>query len=201
MAAAAVALALPSSPASADPSANDWLRLRTCESSNNYRINTGNGYYGAYQFNLATWRSVGGTGYPNQASAAEQDARALELYRLRGWQPWTCAGIVGLREDKDARSGRTGDITFPAAGAPVVHTPVAAPPAVTAPATRGIPAWPGPQYYAIGDHSMTIARFQAQLHARGSVLVGNGDFGRTRRRRSSESRVRTVSPRPASSAR
>jgi len=45
--------------ASADPSANDWLRLRQCESGNNYAINTGNGYYGAYQFDASTWRAVG----------------------------------------------------------------------------------------------------------------------------------------------
>ena len=43
---------LPSSTASADPSATTWHRLRMCESSNNYSINTGNGYYGAYQFDL-----------------------------------------------------------------------------------------------------------------------------------------------------
>lgn len=34
----------------------DWLlKLRTCESGGNYSINTGNGYYGAYQFSYATW--------------------------------------------------------------------------------------------------------------------------------------------------
>ncbi len=58
-----------SGPASADPSANDWYQLRMCESTNRYDINTGNGYYGAYQFDLSTWRSVGGSGYPNEASA------------------------------------------------------------------------------------------------------------------------------------
>lgn len=82
--------------ASADPSANDWLRLRNCESGNNYAINTGNGYYGAYQFDLSTWRSVGGTGYPHQASPAVQDALALKLWQQRGWSPWACADIVGL---------------------------------------------------------------------------------------------------------
>ena len=107
---ATVAVALHGTSAAADPSAHTWYRLRMCESSNNYAINTGNGYYGAYQFDLSTWRSVGGAGYPNQASPAEQDARALILYRERGWQPWTCAGILGLREDSDARSGRIGDI-------------------------------------------------------------------------------------------
>ncbi|PZS16872.1 MAG: hypothetical protein DLM57_09530, partial [Pseudonocardiales bacterium] len=46
LAAAAVAagvaalIALPATTASADPSANDWYRLRMCESSNNYSINT-----------------------------------------------------------------------------------------------------------------------------------------------------------------
>ena len=57
---------------------------------------------GAYQFDLPTWRSVGGKGYPNLASRAEQDARALILYRTRGWQPWQCASILGLREDAAA---------------------------------------------------------------------------------------------------
>ena len=74
--------------AAADPSANDWLQLRMCESTNRYDINTGNGYYGAYQFDLSTWRSVGGSGYPNEATPAEQDYRALILYRNRGWNPW-----------------------------------------------------------------------------------------------------------------
>ena len=82
--------------ASAEPTADDWYRLRVCESGNNYAINTGNGYYGAYQFNLGTWRSVGGTGYPHQASPAVQDALALTLYRQRGWSPWACARILGL---------------------------------------------------------------------------------------------------------
>ena len=82
--------------ASAEPTADDWYRLRVCESGNNYAINTGNGYYGAYQFDLGTWRSVGGTGSPNQASPAVQDALALTLYRQRGWSPWACARILGL---------------------------------------------------------------------------------------------------------
>src|ERR671926_1941073 len=65
---------VPVSSASADPSAHTWYRLRMCESSNNYSIDTGNDHYGAYQFDLPTWRSVGGRGYPNRAPKAEQDA-------------------------------------------------------------------------------------------------------------------------------
>jgi uncharacterized protein YabE (DUF348 family) len=40
-----------------------WLsKLRMCESGGNYQDNTGNGYYGAYQFGLGTWDRLG-TGY------------------------------------------------------------------------------------------------------------------------------------------
>lgn len=51
--------------------------IRACEQGTaGYATNTGNGYYGAYQFSLATWASVGGTGNPANASPAEQDYRA-----------------------------------------------------------------------------------------------------------------------------
>lgn len=67
-------------------------RIRMRESGGNYAINTGNGYYGAYQFSLGTWRSVGGSGLPSEASPAEQDMRAQILYNQRGCSPWpnTC---------------------------------------------------------------------------------------------------------------
>jgi len=157
----AAILAVPGANASADPSANAWLRLRICESSNTYTINTGNNHYGAYQFDLATWRSVGGSGLPNRASAAEQDARALILYRERGWQPWQCARILGLREDRDARSGRISDIKVPGGARP----------------SAGVPAFPGPRWYHLGDHNAAIKRFQNQMHARGLFPVGTGQYG------------------------
>lgn len=66
-------------------------RVVMCESSGNARANTGNGYYGMWQFDLSTWQSVGGTGLPSDASVEEQVARARALYEVRGWQPWGCA--------------------------------------------------------------------------------------------------------------
>ena len=67
-------------------------RIRAREAGGNYATNTGNGYYGAYQFSLGTWQSVGGSGLPSNASPAEQDMRAQMLYNLRGCSPWpnTC---------------------------------------------------------------------------------------------------------------
>jgi len=48
--------------------------IRQHEAGGNYATNTGNGYYGAYQFDIATWHAAGGTGNPATASPAEQDA-------------------------------------------------------------------------------------------------------------------------------
>ncbi len=105
----AVFTLIPTATASADPSSNDWYRVRVCEASNNYRIVDGSGtHFGAYQFDQSTWNSVGGQGRPDLNSPAEQDYRALYLYRMRGWQPWQCADPwhLNLWNDTDARSGR-----------------------------------------------------------------------------------------------
>lgn len=75
-----------------------WDRLAACESSGNWSINTGNGYYGGLQFSLASWRGVGGSGYPHQASKAEQIARAEQLLARQGWGAWpACSAKLGLR--------------------------------------------------------------------------------------------------------
>ena len=75
-----------------------WDRLAQCESGGNWAINTGNGYYGGLQFNLATWRAYGGTGYPHQASRATQIAVATRLRDARGgYGAWPgCSAKLGL---------------------------------------------------------------------------------------------------------
>lgn len=76
-----------------------WARLRECESGSDglYLANTGNGYYGAYQFTLESWRAVGGTGYPHKAPPFEQDFRAKKLKALQGWGAWpACSSKLGL---------------------------------------------------------------------------------------------------------
>ncbi|HSN42676.1 MAG TPA: transglycosylase family protein [Propionibacteriaceae bacterium] len=70
-----------------------WDRIAKCESGGNWSINTGNGYYGGLQFNLQTWRGVGGGDFasrPDLASRAEQITVANRLYAQRGLQPWGC---------------------------------------------------------------------------------------------------------------
>ncbi|MDO5719935.1 MAG: transglycosylase family protein [Actinomycetaceae bacterium] len=74
-----------------------WSALAQCESGGNPATNTGNGYYGLYQFSASTWRSVGGTGLPSDASAAEQTQRAQILQQRAGWGQWpACARRLGL---------------------------------------------------------------------------------------------------------
>lgn len=68
-------------------------RIRQCESRGNYSIVSSTGRYrGAYQFDVTTWRAVGGTGDPAAASPQEQDYRALLLLRMRGTRPWPHCG-------------------------------------------------------------------------------------------------------------
>ena len=75
-----------------------WDRLAQCESGGNWSINTGNGYYGGLQFSLSSWRAVGGSGYPHQASREEQIARAERLLDLQGWGAWpACTSKLGYR--------------------------------------------------------------------------------------------------------
>lgn len=74
-----------------------WLALRTCESDNNYSEDTGNGYYGAYQFAASTWWGLGLSGLPSTASPALQNAAAAKLQRLSGWSAWPiCSEAIGL---------------------------------------------------------------------------------------------------------
>ena len=75
-----------------------WAKLAQCESGGNPATNTGNGFYGMYQFTLETWQSLGGTGYPHEADAATQTAMAKKLQAQSGWGQWPgCADKLGLR--------------------------------------------------------------------------------------------------------
>ncbi|MCB0916532.1 MAG: transglycosylase family protein [Actinobacteria bacterium] len=65
-----------------------------CESGGNYSINTGNGYYGAWQFDYGTWLGNGGgqfAPYAHLATPAQQNYIAYRTWQARGWQPWACA--------------------------------------------------------------------------------------------------------------
>ena len=73
----------------------NWGALAHCESGGNPRAVNPAGYYGLYQFDTGTWRSVGGSGLPSSASAGEQTYRAKLLFQQRGRSPWpTCGRLL-----------------------------------------------------------------------------------------------------------
>ncbi len=81
-----------------DPALNGFLQcVIQRESGGDYSINTGNGYYGAFQFSQSTWNfaaQAAGLSYlvgvlPSSATKAEQDTVAVALYALDGGRPWT----------------------------------------------------------------------------------------------------------------
>ncbi len=75
----------------------NWDGIAQCESTQNWSINTGNGYYGGLQFDYGTWLGAGGGAYAPRADMAskyEQIAIAERVYAGRGLSPWAC-GYAG----------------------------------------------------------------------------------------------------------
>lgn len=70
-----------------------WDKIAQCESTGNWSINSGNGYYGGLQFDIQSWLANGGGAYaPNAslASKAQQIAVANTYYAKAGLRPWGC---------------------------------------------------------------------------------------------------------------
>jgi hypothetical protein len=93
-------------PASAAPTST-WDAVADCESSGDWSINTGNGYYGGLQFLQSTWEAYGGLAYAERADLAtkeQQIAVAEATLAGQGWEAWACASIVGASGEADVDS-------------------------------------------------------------------------------------------------
>ncbi|MBO4259228.1 transglycosylase family protein [Streptomyces griseorubiginosus] len=86
-----------------------WNKVAACESSGNWSINTGNGFYGGLQFTQSTWEAYGGTVYAGRADLATKDqqiAVAEKVLRGQGPRAWpVCSVQAGL-----TRGGDTPDL-------------------------------------------------------------------------------------------
>ncbi|MFD7406462.1 transglycosylase family protein [Streptomyces sp. NPDC059866] len=86
-----------------------WDKVAACESTNDWDINTGNGYYGGLQFSQSTWEAYGGTAYAPRADLATKDqqiAVAEKVLDGQGPGAWPmCSVRAGL-----TRGGETPDI-------------------------------------------------------------------------------------------
>ncbi|MFD7501877.1 transglycosylase family protein [Streptomyces sp. NPDC059850] len=75
-----------------------WDKVAACESGGNWRINTGNGYYGGLQFSQHTWAAYGGTRYAARADLAtkgQQIAVAEAVLRGQGPGAWPVCSVRG----------------------------------------------------------------------------------------------------------
>jgi hypothetical protein len=176
-------------------SPDTWAQLRMCESSGRYAVNTGNGYYGAYQFDLRTWHGLGYSGLPSDAPPAVQDEAAQKLYQQRGWQPWpACSVKLGLVDDRaasrdSARPPLPSPTVAPAPKAPKPQAPAPAPApapktASGAPSATSVPSpkagpWDG-HYMTIRDVGAVrqdVLVWQTQMNAAGYHIAIDGRYG------------------------
>jgi len=92
-----------SEPETAGARVEVWDALASCESGQNWSIDTGNGYYGGLQFDHRSWHWAGGdrhSDYPHQATKAQQIEIAERLLDIHpaGWGAWpACSAQLGLR--------------------------------------------------------------------------------------------------------
>ncbi|WP_326574443.1 transglycosylase family protein [Streptomyces sp. NBC_00481] len=77
-----------------------WDKVAACESTSDWNINTGNGYYGGLQFSQSTWEAFGGTAYAARADLAtkeQQIAIAEKVLDGQGPDAWpVCSARAGL---------------------------------------------------------------------------------------------------------
>lgn len=205
----AVALAPAASAASATPhaasaqtaTANDFARLRGCESGGRYATNTGNGYYGAYQFDLRTWQGLGYGGLPSSASPAVQDQAAERLQAARGWSPWpACSAKLGLGSHTPTsvpvasaaplrgvavgsgfnpfapRTAARANASARVAATQVAVTQVATPLVPTTPPAFDTQTPLDPSL--VGTERPDVLLWQQRMHERGWPLAVDGYFGR-----------------------
>ena len=106
---AAVTPLLAAGPAHAD--SVNWDAIAQCESGGNWKINTGNGYYGGLQFAQGTWAAYGGLKYAPRAdlaSRAQQIAVAERTLDGQGIGAWPTCGKYGGSTRSYQPRGSTG---------------------------------------------------------------------------------------------
>ncbi|MFJ7198670.1 MULTISPECIES: transglycosylase family protein [unclassified Streptomyces] len=124
---AGIALPLIAAASAGAASTDVWEKVAACESTGNWHINNGNGYFGGLQFSRSTWSAYGGTVYAPRADLAtkdEQIAIAEKVLDAQGPGAWpSCSTRAGLTRGGDAadinpQSQRTGQVRAPGKAAP-----------------------------------------------------------------------------------
>ncbi|MET9883235.1 transglycosylase family protein [Streptomyces sp. NPDC006430] len=153
-------------------SVDTWNKVADCESTNNWHVNSGNGYYGGLQFSQSTWRAFGGTAYAARADLATKDqqiAVAEKVLKGQGPQAWPACGkgaglsrggpapAVAPQGQSQSQSQSQGQ------GVKVqvrVQQAEGAAPQSTVPRPTGMSVLPNPYVVAPGDSLSAIATSQ-----------------------------------------
>jgi murein DD-endopeptidase MepM/ murein hydrolase activator NlpD len=97
-----------------------WNKVAACESSGNWSVNTGNGYFGGLQFSQSTWEAYGGRAYAARADQAGKDqqvAVAEKVLKSQGPRAWpACSEHAGLTPGGQAPDISPASSTHPKAG-------------------------------------------------------------------------------------
>ncbi|MHA6758478.1 transglycosylase family protein [Streptacidiphilus sp. PAMC 29251] len=166
-----------------------WDKVASCESTNNWSANTGNGFYGGLQFTPSTWAAFGGTAYAasaDQASQGQQIAVAENVLAAQGPGAWpVCGPEAGLTA---GGTPATVDTTTPATSTPAATSDDTAPAATSTPSTdtststESAPAATGAGSYTVqsGDTLGSIAAahgtdWQSLYSANQSVIGADAD--------------------------
>ena len=105
----------------AEAASSVWDKVAQCESGGNWKINTGNGFYGGVQFAAGTWKAYGGKTYASQAhlaTKAEQIAIARRVLAGQGPGAWpTCGRRAGLTKANGEASANAAPTSTPGTSA------------------------------------------------------------------------------------
>ncbi|WP_371521053.1 transglycosylase family protein [Kitasatospora sp. NBC_01300] len=167
-----------------------WDKVAQCESTGNWSINTGNGFYGGLQFTSSTWAAFGGTAYAPQANQATKDqqiAVAEKVLASQGPGAWpVCSVQAGLTKGGAAAAVDTsaGSTTGSAAGSTATKpaakpaTPAAKPAQTQAPAAKPAkPAAPAQdQAQAPADSTDGTSAQKGQNQAQNSAQPQADDY-------------------------
>ncbi|WP_405719538.1 transglycosylase family protein [Streptomyces sp. NBC_00046] len=182
---AGLALPLIAAASAGAASTDVWEKVAACESTGNWHINSGNGYFGGLQFTRSTWAAYGGTVYAPRADLAtrdEQIAIAEKVLDAQGPGAWPgCSTKAGLSSGGDTadinpQSQRTSHAKAP--GRTAQGKPAAKP--KSAPATPTTVPGKGESYtVARGDSLSAIAATERvrggwqHLYAQNREVVGD----------------------------
>ncbi|MDY0814850.1 transglycosylase family protein [Kitasatospora purpeofusca] len=112
-----------------------WDKVAQCESTGNWSINTGNGFFGGLQFTNSTWAAFGGTSFAARADLATKDqqiAIAEKVLAVQGPGAWpVCSVQAGL-----TKGGTPAAVDTSATAAPAAKTPAPAPAPAAKPAAK-----------------------------------------------------------------